>query len=276
MTHFLPYAQPKPIRTPERAELLEFAKVLARLGGAEALPFFRSDLVISNKLDDGRFDPVTAADQAVERKIRWLIDERFPEHGLLGEEFGDRSGNGLTWVIDPIDGTRAFMSGLLHWGVLVGLFDGRDAVVGAMYQPITRELFWGDGSSAWYQRDDEEPRPLSVRPERPLSDSILATSWSGFYLQGRYRAGFESLAEEVRLLHYHGDCYLYGLLAMGQLDAVTDGGLSTYDILPLVPIVQGAGGTVVSGEGGDPLAGGFIVAASCEAVAQAVLTRLMR
>ena len=123
----------------ERAEYLAFAGRVAAEAGAATLPFFRANVAVENKLEEGRFDPVTEADRAAESIVRQSIEARFPHHGILGEEFGYKAGNGLTWVIDPIDGTRAFMTGMLHWGVLLALFDGQDPVVGVMHQPFTGE-----------------------------------------------------------------------------------------------------------------------------------------
>ena len=131
----------------QRDEYLQFACSAVRAAGRVILPHFRSGVQVTNKLDNGGFDPVTLADQAGERAIREAIELAYPEHGIFGEEYGFNAGNGLTWVIDPIDGTRAFMTGMLHWGVLLALFDGESPVVGAMYQPYTDELFSGDGDA---------------------------------------------------------------------------------------------------------------------------------
>ena len=137
----------------ERSKYLDFAKAVARAAGATILPYFRTSadgMRLENKAADG-FDPVTRADREAEQVIRQRINQTYPEHGIYGEEFGLQTGNGLTWVIDPIDGTRAFMSGMLHWGVLLALFDGENPIVGVLYQPYTDELFFGDGVSAGMQ-----------------------------------------------------------------------------------------------------------------------------
>ena len=140
------------VTTAARSEYLEFAKVVARDAGAVILPYFRTNadgMKLENKAQDG-FDPVTRADREAEQLIRQRISETYPDHGIYGEEFGLQAGNGLTWVIDPIDGTRAFMSGMLHWGVLLALFDGENPIVGVLYQPYTDELFFGDGVIGGY------------------------------------------------------------------------------------------------------------------------------
>lgn len=276
MTLSLPYSDPVSLGDAERQQLLEFACVSIAHAGAQALSYFRSPLAVDNKRQGAGFDPVTEADRTIERALRSSIVAAYPEHGILGEEFGVTVGNGLTWVIDPIDGTRAFMSGLLHWGVLLGLFDGQKAVLGALYQPVTDELFWGDVDAAWYRRGDGAAVPLRVRAVDTMAEAIVATSWSGFFATPKRQSGFASLQQGSRLMHLHGDCYLYGLLAMGQLQVVLDGGLSPYDILPLIPIIRGAGGVVVGGEGNDPQSGGFVVAAASSALAEAALDILNR
>ena len=136
----------------QHEEYLQFARSAVRAAGRVILPYFRSGVQVTNKLDIGGFDPVTMADQAGERAIREAIELAYPEHGIFGEEYGFNPGNGLTWVIDPIDGTRAFMTGMLHWGVLLALFDGDSPGVGALYQPYTDELFSGDGDAAGLER----------------------------------------------------------------------------------------------------------------------------
>ncbi|MEM6484007.1 MAG: inositol monophosphatase family protein [Pseudomonadota bacterium] len=259
------------LSTNELRRYSETARDLALLGGSETLKYFRGPLDVETKPGKGKFDPVTAGDRAAERAIRDAIADRFPEHGVLGEEFGLTAGNGLTWVIDPIDGTRAFMSGLLHWGVLVGLFDGQRAVAGALCQPVTGEVFWGDGSQAWYRRGERGAvQELSVRRAPALEEAIGATSWVGYFEHEQRRDGFTQLVNRLRLMHRQGDCYLYGLLAMGQLDLVLDGGLQPYDILPLIPIIEGAGGVVLGAYGQPAHEGGFVIAAASRAMADTV------
>ena len=221
----------------DKAAYLEFAKRTARAAGAATLPFFRAEAVVENKRSDGGFDPVTEADRGAERVIREALAREYPEHGIYGEEFGYLRGNGLTWVIDPIDGTRAFMSGMLHWGVLLGLFDGQEPVLGVMYQPYTDELFAGDNE--W------------------ISDSDLSR--------------FERLREQARLCRIGGDCYIFALAALGYVHLVTDGSLNTYDILPLIPVIRGAGGVITTYDGGDPSMGGTVLAAANPALHAAAM-----
>lgn len=258
----LEYSDPIAVSDRFRSELLDFAVESAMLAGASTLPFFRADVVVANKLDDGRFDPVTEADRAAETVLREQIRARYPEHGICGEEFGTDSGNGLTWVIDPIDGTRAFMSGMLHWGVLLALFDGDRPVVGVMYQPYTEELWLGDGRFAEFRRGSVV-RPLEVRRCEDLADAVLTTTTPRLF-EGSDREGLERMESSVKLTRYGGDCYIYGMLAMGYVDLATDAALNAYDIQALIPIIEGAGGVVSTYSGENPSLGGTILAAGSE------------
>lgn len=270
----LEYSNPVSVSESHHAELLKFAIDSAIAAGAETLPYFRADAVIENKLTDGRFDPVTQADKAVEVALRELIRARYPEHGIFGEEFGHEAGNGLTWVIDPVDGTRAFMSGMLHWGLLLALFDGARPIIGVMYQPYTEEIWFGDGRSATFRRGTLE-RPLRVRHCDTLQDAVMATT-SPLLFEGGEQAGFARLEGAVKLSRYGGDCYLYGMLAMGFIDLATDGMLNPYDIQALVPIIQGAGGIVTTYSGGDASMGGTVLAAGNPALHRTALELLNR
>ena len=261
-----------PLTPTERAELLAFAAETARAAGAATLPYFRADVVVENKLSDGRFDPVTEADRSAERIIREAISARYPDHGILGEEYGFKEGNGLTWVIDPIDGTRAFMSGMLHWGVLVGLFDGESPVVGVMYQPYTDELFAGDGESAYFERAGARRNLVAGGPGDPAS-AVLATTGVE-WLPEAERARFERLREQVQLCRIGGDCYIFALAAMGYVNIATDGALNVYDILPLIPIIEGAGGVITTYDGEDASLGGTVVAAGNPELHRAALAVL--
>jgi myo-inositol-1(or 4)-monophosphatase len=255
----LEYSEARQISDSERVEYLEFALGLAAAAGAAILPFFRAGAGVENKRTDGGFDPVTEADHAAERVIREQILSRYPEHGIFGEEFGLDAGNGLTWVVDPIDGTRAFMSGLLHWGVLLALFDGERPVLGVMHQPFTGEFFAGDCHNAHYHRG-ETSQALEVRKCKGLGQAVLGTTSPKFFTTPFERRGLDAIEERVKLSRYGGDCYLYAMLAMGQLDIVVDAGLQPYDVQALVPIVEGAGGVVTTAQGGDASMGGFVVA----------------
>lgn len=243
----------------DRQELLRFARVIAKEAGAAVLQFFRRPIHVENKLSDGRFDPVTEGDRAAERIIRQRIKEHFPQHGVLGEEFGHEPGNGLTWVIDPIDGTRAFMSGMLHWGLLLALFDGQEPIIGVVYQPFTDELWSGDGVMAFHARGAKQ-EAIFVRPGVALAQAVMGITNPNLIKGKQDRARYDVLEGRVRLARYGGDCYIYSVLAMGFMDIGIDGGLQTYDIQALIPIVRGAGGVITNWAGGSPALGGNIIA----------------
>ena len=256
----------------QKTEYLGFARSAARAAGDAILPYFRSRMQVTNKLSGQGFDPVTLADQAGERVIRAAIEDAYPDHGIFGEEFGLKSGNGLTWVIDPIDGTRAFMTGMLHWGVLLALFDGEQPIVGVMYQPYTDELFSGDNESAWYERAGES-QSLVTSACRRVDEACLSTTgidWLPASKQGRFR----QLSQATKLTKIGGDCYLFGMLAMGSLDLGVEAGLNAYDIQALMPIVRGAGGVVTDWEGGNPSLGGTVLASATQALHSEAMTLL--
>ena len=256
----------------QKTEYLGFARSAARAAGDAILPYFRSRMQVTNKLSGQGFDPVTLADQAGERVIRAAIEDAYPDHGIFGEEFGLKSGNGLTWVIDPIDGTRAFMTGMLHWGVLLALFDGEQPIVGVMYQPYTDELFSGDNESAWYERAGES-QSLVTSACRRVDEACLSTTgidWLPPSKQGRFR----QLSQATKLTKVGGDCYLFGMLAMGSLDLGVEAGLNAYDIQALMPIVRGAGGVVTDWEGGNPSLGGTVLASATQALHSEAMTLL--
>lgn len=242
-------------------ELVEFLDGLATASGAAILPFFRTHLSVTDKAGPGAFDPVTEADRAAEVVIREKIRAHFPDHGILGEEFGsDRTDAEFVWVIDPIDGTRAFLCGLPVWGTLVGLKrDGR-AVLGMMHQPYTGERFFGDCARAW-MRGPHGDRVLSTRETIDLRDAILMTTTPALFT-GDKRQAYDRVETAVRLARYGTDCYAYAMLASGHVDLVIETGLQPYDIVALIPIVEGAGGVVTCWDGSPATGGGDIIAAS--------------
>lgn len=254
----------------QRQAYLEFALRAVEAAGKVTLPYFRNQLVVQNKLQDGRFDPVTEADHAVERVFRAALRDTYPEHGIYGEEFGHEPGNGLTWVIDPIDGTRAFMTGMLHWGLLLALFDGQKPVLGVMHQPYLGETFFGDNETAWHRRGSDQRR-LETRKGINLGVGVLATTNPNLFRAPAERAAFDTIESRARLVTYGGDCYLYALVAMGGIDVATDAGLSPYDVQALMPIVQGAGGCMTTVDGGNASMGGFVVATGSRALHEEVL-----
>jgi myo-inositol-1(or 4)-monophosphatase len=237
-----------------------FVDRLATVSGEAILPFFRTSLGVENKGRPGTFDPVTAADRAAETAMRALIREHFPGHGIVGEEFGsDRDDAEYVWLLDPIDGTKSFICGLPAWGTLIALTRGGEPVYGMMHQPFTRERFTGDGAAARYRGPAGE-RTLRVRRCAALGEAILTTTSPLLMKEGDRRI-FQKVEAQVRLSRYGGDCYAYCMLAAGHIDLVIETELKPYDILPLIPIIAGAGGIVTAWDGGSPKAGGRIVAA---------------
>jgi myo-inositol-1(or 4)-monophosphatase len=237
-----------------------FVDRLAAVSGEAILPFFRTTLSVENKSRGANFDPVTEADRAAETAMRTLIRRNFPDHGIVGEEFGsERTEAEYVWVLDPIDGTKSFISGMPAWGTLIALTRAGDAVYGMMHQPFIRERFTGDGGSARYRGPAGE-RALRVRRCADLSDAILTTT-SPRLMNDDDRGRFGRVEETVRLSRYGGDCYAYCMLAAGHVDLVIETELKPYDILPLMPIIAGAGGIVTAWDGGPAKAGGRIIAA---------------
>ncbi|MEM0900575.1 MAG: histidinol-phosphatase [Pseudomonadota bacterium] len=244
-------------KTPDIA----FFQRLAAVSAAASLPHFRAHGAVENKLTDG-FDPVTAADRAVESALREVISEHYPDHGILGEEFDLKEGDGVhQWVLDPIDGTRAFISGLPVWGVLAGLNRNDRSIAGMMYQPFTDELFCADEDGSWYVRGDTEPLPLQTRTAKSLADATLFTT-SPHLFEGAARDRFSKLEAAVKLFRYGCDCYAFAMLAAGHADIVVEPGLQPYDICGLISLIEKAGGVVTDWDGGRPEAGGNVVAAA--------------
>lgn len=250
-----------------------FVDRLATVSGEAILPFFRTSLGVENKGAAGTFDPVTAADRAAETSMRTLIRQHFPDHGIIGEEFGsERTDAEYVWVLDPIDGTKSFIAGMPAWGTLIALTRQGEPVYGMMHQPFTRERFTGDGAVARY-RGPAGARDLRVRRCAALSEAILTTT-SPLLMKEADRKTFGKVEQAVRLSRYGGDCYGYCMLAAGHTDLVIETELKPYDILPLMPIIAGAGGIVTSWEGGPPNAGGRIVAAGDERVHEMAIKML--
>lgn len=241
------------------AELTAFFDELADTSGAVILPYFRAALAVENKLADGAYDPVTVADRSAEQAMRALIEARYPAHGILGEEFGAaRADADTVWVLDPIDGTRAFISGLPVWGTLIGLTEGGKPALGMMHQPFTRERFFGDCRSARYKGPDGE-RAIKTRACADLSDAVLFCTTPAMF-NAEDRAAYDRVEAAVRLARYGVDCYAYCMVAAGQVDLVIEGSLQPYDIVPLIPVIEGAGGVVTNWTGGPATAGGRVVA----------------
>jgi histidinol phosphatase-like enzyme (inositol monophosphatase family) len=268
------------------ARLLAVAEDLADAARAPALSSFRAaGLGVENKVTEADgFDPVTLADRETEAVLRERLRALRAQDAILGEEFGAAPGHskcgsdaGLTWVLDPIDGTRAYMCGAPTWGVLIAVNDGDGPILGVMDQPFTGERFVGaprrsDGGPAAYWRRGDDSRPLRTRPCPTLSQATLLSTFPEVGSVAD-RAGFEAVRDQVRLTRYGLDCYGYAMVAMGCADLVIEAGLQPYDIQALRPIIEGAGGVVTDWRGGRCDHGGRVLAAGDPALhAQALAT----
>ena len=251
----------------------DFMARLAAAAAKETLPRFRAAGLVSDNKRESGFDPVTEADREAERAIRALIREAFPGHGIVGEEFGVENGDSRhLWVVDPVDGTRSFISGIPLWGTLVGLLDDGEAVAGMMSQPFTGELFYADGDGARYDGPGGA-RALRVRQTRELAQATLFTTTPALF-PAALRGAYDRLEGAVRLARYGADCYAYAMLASGTVDLVVEAGLQPYDIVALVPIIEKAGGVITRWDGGPAEKGGDIVAAATHDLHRAALALL--
>jgi myo-inositol-1(or 4)-monophosphatase len=253
-------------------ELEDFALELAHTAGGIAQAHFRQPLTVENK-GGSAFDPVTNADRAIERVLRAEIVDRYPDHGIIAEEEGERAGRGeYTWYIDPIDGTRAFMTGSPLWGTLIGLTRGVQPLFGVLAQPVLEEVFFGGPNGSWLIKADGRAR-LRRRACTKLGDAVLTCTHPNMF-SGAHAAAFSTLADQCLLHRFGGDCYNYAMLAAGFVDLVVEGQLKPFDIVPLLPILEGAGCIVSDWRGGKPLKGGYVVAAATPELHAAALALL--
>jgi histidinol phosphatase-like enzyme (inositol monophosphatase family) len=252
----------------------EFMRRVAAAAAEQTLPRFRRTGDVANKLDAG-FDPVTEADREAEKAIRSLINHEFPDHGILGEEFGAEYAEAdYIWVIDPIDGTRSYISGIPLWGTLVGLTHHGDAIAGMMAQPFTGELFYANESGAhWEGRGGS--LPLKTRQTTDVAEATLCTTTPVLFKE-RKREAFDRLESACRMPRYGTDCYAYAMLAAGHVDLVVEMGLQPYDIVALIPIIEKAGGMITGWDGGPAEKGGGIVAAATPQLHDAAMQILHR
>jgi myo-inositol-1(or 4)-monophosphatase len=253
--------------------LTRFALTLAQAAGEAILPHFRKNSPIDVK-NHSQWDPVTEGDRAGERAIRALIEKHYPSHGIIGEEYGTKDGSaGLTWVLDPVDGTRAFVIGLPTWTTLIGLYENGEPLLGVMYQPFVGDMFYGNPEGAWLSHRGHT-EAIRVLPSASLSHAALGTTTPHLY-KGKDRDGFERLRKAVKVTRYGGDAYFFSLLAAGHLDIAMDADLQIYDIAALIPIIRGAGGHVGSWANTNPHEGGHILAASSEKLFQAARDKML-
>jgi histidinol phosphatase-like enzyme (inositol monophosphatase family) len=250
--------------------LTELACRLADAAGAACLPYFRSKaLDTGNKPGKGRFDPVTAADHDAEAAIRAILAAERPDDGILGEEQGEIEGrSGLTWVVDPVDGTKSFISGLPTWGTLIALDDGTTGRIGIVDQPHIGERFVGvkgvETTRAWLTHQGKT-QPISCRPCTGLKEATLFTTTPEMFTAGEWK-GYREVESRVRLARYGIDCYAYALVALGHVDLVIESSLAAYDIAAPAALIQAAGGVVTDWRGSDCRWGGQALAAGDAAV----------
>ncbi len=243
-------------------ELARFAHRLADASGVVIRPWFRKEIDVVDK-GTGRagFDPVTEADRAGETELRRLIKEAYPTHGILGEEHGREAGtDALTWVLDPIDGTRAFICGMPQWGTLIALNDGTRPILGVLDQPVTRERWVGHSGQAELVTPEKTTK-IRTRACADLASAIVTTTHPTAYFTAAEQAAFQQIAGAAKMTRYGGDCYAYALLAMGFIDLVIEASLKPWDVQALIPIIDGAGGLFTTWTGGDAQEGGRVIAA---------------
>lgn len=259
-------------------EYCDFMALLATAAEEVTLKYFRQNTQTINKGPKfgSDFDPVTIADQNAEKAIRTLIKEKYPDHDIIGEEHGtekNSTSNGWTetwsWVIDPIDGTRSFISGIPLWGTLVALNDGTRPVVGMLDQPYLKERYIGTRRYATLNGSEIRCRDCS-----DIKDATLSTTDPLLFANGQDLEAFNRVAKQANMVRNGYDCYAYAMLASGHMDLVIESGLETYDIQALIPLVKGAGGIITNWQGGPADQGGQVIAAATETLHRQALELL--
>jgi histidinol phosphatase-like enzyme (inositol monophosphatase family) len=260
-----------------QAELERFLLELDAAAAAVTLPLFRTGLEVANKAGENAFDPVTAADQGAEAAIRKLIAERYPSHGVIGEEYGEeRPDAEFVWVLDPVDGTRAFVSGIPLWTHLIGLRYQGQPLMGTIGQPYLQEIFLGAPSGSRLIRPDGE-RPLKVRPCPRLVEATLAATDPVACFTPAELGAWNQVRATTRLTRLGGDAYIFALVALGGIDMVVEAGLKTWDIDPIIPVIENAGGVVTDWRGRTlGRKGGQVAAAGDPRILEEALVSLKR
>ena len=245
----------------EQSDIIATAAELAEVARLATLSYFRTADLSAETKEAARFDPVTAADRLSETRMREILARRRPDDGILGEEFAPVAGtSGLTWVLDPIDGTRGFLSGTPTWGVLISVRDATGPLYGLIDQPYIGERFEG-GFGRSEMTGPMGRKTLRTRPSRPLAEAILFTTFPEVGTPAD-RVQFDKVAQKVRLLRYGCDCYAYALIAAGQIDLVIEAGLQAYDIQAPIAVITAAGGIVTDWQGRPCPDGGRVLAAA--------------
>jgi len=253
---------------------LASAHEMADLSASEILPFFRREISVLHKDGKGIFDPVTDADRKSEQVIRSFLAEKWPKHSIIGEEFGqDIKDDDHCWIIDPIDGTRAFVLGSPLWGTLIGLNVQDRPLIGMMNQPFTGERFWASPNGA-FARWGGSDHVLKTRDGQNISEAVITTTCPDLFATDTDRERFDELRSHCRMTRYGGDCYNYCLMAMGHVDLIVESGLAAYDIAPLIPLIEGAGGVITTWSGDSAANGGQIIAAGSQHLHEKALSLL--
>jgi myo-inositol-1(or 4)-monophosphatase len=254
-------------------KLIAFAHRLADASGAVIRPFFRQRIEVAHKPGVHAFDPVTEADKGAERAIRAILERERPADGILGEEYGEKAGGPWRWVLDPVDGTRAFITGRHEWGSLIALEHDGLPVLGILDQPVLGERFLGvNGRSLLLE--GETRTPLKVRECAELKDAILCVTDPFSYFSPPQAAAFQRVSKAARLTRYGGDCYLFAALALGFVDIVIEAGFKPWDVAALIPLVTGAGGIITAWDGGDCRDGKTILACGDKRIHEAAIKLL--
>lgn len=257
----------------DKDDIIATAASLADAARRITLAYFRSDNLSAENKETDRFDPVTVADRACETAMREVLAARRPKDGVLGEEFGPTEGSsGLTWVLDPIDGTRSYLAGAPTWGVLISVRDAVGPIYGLIDQPFIGERFTG-GFGRAETSGPMGQRILKTRAPRALSEAILFSTFPeiGTPAEG---AAFRRVAAQAKLTRYGTDCYAYALIALGQIDLVIEAGLQAYDVQAPMAVIAAAGGIVTNWQGGPCAEGGQILAAANRDIHAAALALL--
>lgn len=253
------------IGTAEAADLVATAHALADAARVATLTHFRKPGLTADNKEAAGFDPVTVADRLSEERMRAILSTRRPQDGILGEEFGHVAGtSGLTWVLDPIDGTRGYVSGTPTWGVLIAVGDSAGPVYGIIDQPYIGERFEG-GLGRAEVNGPMGRGVLQARPARPLAEAIVMTTFPEVGTP-EDAAAFRRVASRARLVRYGTDCYAYALIAAGQIDLVIEAGLQAYDVQAPIAVIEAAGGIVTDWQGGPAHQGGRVLAAANRAI----------
>ena len=255
-------------------DFVPFVERLAKISGEAIMPFFRAAFAMEDKSGGGVFDPVTEADRAAEAAMRRLIGEAFPHHGVIGEEFGaERQDSEYVWVLDPIDGTKSFITGFPLFGTLIALCQGERPVLGVLETPALAERWVGcEGRATLFNGVKARARDC-----RTMDEAVVYTTTAETFSVAEWQR-FEALTRRAALRRYGGDCYLYGMLSSGHCDLVIEVQLKPHDYMAVVPVVEGAGGRISDWRGA-PLGmttDGRVVAAATEALWRQAVEELKR